>query len=298
MTSPKRDSAMLPPSVGRWVRWPFRWRTELPVVSLIVLGVFVVAAIFADVIAPFDPMETNLSNRLQPPVFDSGTWTHVLGTDGAGRDILSRLIFGARISLAIGVTALILGAVLGTAVGLVAGYFGGPLDTILMRLVDITISLPIFLLALLLAGRFGPTTLNVIIAVAFIMWSRFARVVRGEVLTLRERDYVALAKVAGSGPFGTMFRHILPNVFSTVVVLASLMLGWVLLVEASLSFLGAGVPPPEPAWGSMVALGREFITTAWWVPTMPGLAIMLAVLAMNVFGDWLRDRLDPTLRQL
>ena len=132
MTSPKRDSAMLPPSVGRWARWPFRWRTELPVVSLIVLGVFVAAAIFADVIAPFDPMETNLSNRLQPPVFSSGTWTHVLGTDGAGRDILSRLIFGARISLAIGVTALVLGAVLGTAVGLVAGYFGGPLDTILM----------------------------------------------------------------------------------------------------------------------------------------------------------------------
>lgn len=244
MTSPKRDSATLPPSVGRWARWPFRWHTELPVVFLIVLGVFVAVAIFADVI---DPMETNLSNRLQPPVFSSGTWTHVLGTDGAGRDILSRLIIGARISLAIGVTALILGAVLGIAVGLVAGYFGGPLDTILMRLVDITISLPIFLLALLLAGAFGPTTLNVIIAVAFIMWSRFARVVRGEVLTLRERDYVALAKVAGFGPFGTMFRHILPNVFSTVVVLASLMLGWVLLVEASLSFLGAGVPPPEPA---------------------------------------------------
>ncbi len=255
-------------------------------------------AVLADWISPYDPLEVRLSDRLAPPLLFGGGWSHPLGTDDLGRDILSRLIFGARISVFIAATALVLGGIVGTAIGIASGYVGGSLDSLLMRITDLAISYPVMLLALLLAVVIGPTTSNVILVAAFILWARFARVVRGEVLVVREQAYVALARVAGASPLRIMLAHILPNVANTVLVLASLNTGYVILVEASLSFLGAGVPPPQPAWGSMTALGMSYIQSAWWIATVPATAILLTVLALNLIGDWMRDRLDPRLTQL
>jgi peptide/nickel transport system permease protein len=272
-------------------------RPNLPWGSLLILSTLFGSAVFANVIAPFDPLQTNLPMRLTPPAFQTGNWTYVLGTDDAGRDILSRIIFGARTSLLLAGASLIVGASIGTCIGLVAGYAGGLRDVVLMRITDLTLSYPVILLALLLSVALGPRTANVIVAISFILWARFARVVRGEALLVKEQPYVDAARTVGASPSRIVVRHVLPNLANTIMVLASLQLGWVILVEASLSFLGAGVPPPEPAWGSMTALGRDYVVTAWWVPTMPGIAIMLTVLALNLLGDWLRDRLDPRLRR-
>jgi peptide/nickel transport system permease protein len=183
-------------------------------------------------------------------------------------------------------------------VGLVAGYYGGRVDAVLMRLTDATMSFPVILLALILAVTVGPSFANVVIAIAVILWARYARVIRGQVLTLMELDFIAQARIAGAGAWRVISRHLLPNTLNTLVVLVTLQIGYVIIVEASLSFLGAGIPPPTPAWGSMIAEGREFVTSAWWVSFFPGLAIMLVVLAFNLLGDWLRDTLDPKLRQL
>jgi peptide/nickel transport system permease protein len=272
--------------------------TRLPLGSLSVLVVLVTAAIFAPVVAPHDPLDVKLTARLLPPVFQGGTWDFPLGTDYAGRDMLSRIVFGARISLGIASASLLIGAAIGTCIGLIAGYSRGRVDAILMRITDLGISYPVILLALVLATAFGPQISNLILALAFTVWSRFAHVIRDEVLVVRELQYVALAQLAGAPPHRIVVRHVLPNVANTIMVLLSLQLGHVIVVEASLSFLGAGVPPPEPAWGSMIALGREYVFEAWWIPTMPGLAMTATVLALNLFGDWLRDRLDPRLRPL
>jgi peptide/nickel transport system permease protein len=282
----------------RLPRHPWAVLRELPMASLSVLCLLLAMALLAPLISPHDPLAVHLTERLAPPVFAGGTWSHPLGVDAVGRDILSRIIFGARIDLPLAAATLVLGGVIGTAVGMVSGYVGGWVDELLMRITDLTISYPMILLAVLLAVVLGPHTSNVVIAVAAIMWARFARVVRGDVLSIRERDYVALARVAGTSGSKILVRHILPNVINTVVVLASLQAGWVIIVEASLSFLGAGVPPPQPAWGSMIAEGMNYLTTAWWVSTMPGLAIVASVLSLNLFGDWLRDRLDPSLSQI
>lgn len=271
---------------------------DLPLASIAVLSILVGMALLAPVVAPHDPLDTNLPLRLRPPVFQGGSWAFPLGTDDAGRDMLSRVMFGARLSLAVAGASLLLGGVVGTTIGLVSGYAGGRADAVLMRITDLTISYPVILLALLLAAIFGPNVSNLVLAIAFVVWARFARVVRGEVLVLRELPYIALAQLAGAPPHRIVLRHVLPNVANTVMVLTSLQIGQVILVEASLSFLGAGVPPPEPAWGSMIALGRDFLLTAWWVPVMPGIAITATVLTLNLFGDWLRDRLDPRLQQL
>lgn len=271
---------------------------SLPIAAMTILLVLVAGAILADVVAPYDPLTIDLANRLQPPVFQGGSWAHALGTDPTGRDILSRILHGSRVTLYIASTSLLLGAVAGTTLGLVAGYYGGLIDSVLMRAADLTISYPVYMLALVMAVTFGPSQVNIIVAVTIVLWARFARVVRGEALALRTRDYVALARIAGASPWRIVTRHMLPNVLNTVVVLASIQLGGVILIEAALSFLGAGVPPPAPAWGSMIAAGRDYVTTAWWVPTMPGLALMATVLCLNLLGDWLRDRLDPKLRQL
>ncbi len=280
--------------IGRFLR---RARS-LPLLSLLLLVIVLAGAVFADFVAPHDPLKVDIANRLQPPVFQGGTWTHMLGTDGVGRDILSRILFGGRISLAIALTSLAVAAAVGTSAGLVAGYFGGKTDALIMRLADLTISFPMFLVALVMAVTLGPSAFNIVIAVSVVLWARFARVVRGEVLSLRSRGYVALAQISGASALRIIGRHILPNISNTVIVLASISLGGIILTEAALSFLGAGVSPPAPAWGSMIANSRGFVTTAWWVPTMPGLAIVAAVLAVNLGGDWLRDRLDPNLRDL
>jgi len=270
--------------------------------STFAIGVVVLlvsVGLFGQWIAPYDANAASLSARLRPPVWAAGgSWTYPLGTDPVGRDILSRLIVGTQITLAVSMAALIVGAVVGTALGLIAGYFGGVVDKVIMRLADVAIGFPIILFAVLLAVVSGPRSENIVISVALILWSRFARVVRAEVLSLRERDYVALARVSGASSGQIIRWHLLPNVLNTVVVLASLQIGFTILTEASLSFLGAGIPPPAPAWGAMVAEGRNYVVQAWWVPTMPGLAILIAVLAFNLLGDWLRDTFDPKLRQV
>jgi peptide/nickel transport system permease protein len=285
-------------SWGFALGWLARLASELPLGSVTVLVTLVVIAVFAGLIAPGDPLQGTLSERLKPPVFAGGTWQHILGTDANGRDILTRIIYGTRIDLPIAVISLASGAALGTIIGLVSGYLGGNTDRILMRFCDLASTYPIFLLAVLLAVVVGPSATNVIITMVFSLWGRFARMVRGDVLSVRERDFVALAMVAGCSHLRIMSLHILPNIINSVVVLASLQMGWVIVVAASLSFLGAGVPPPAPSWGSMISEGRDYVLRAWWLSTMPGVAIMLTVLSLNLLGDWLRDRLDPKLRQL
>jgi peptide/nickel transport system permease protein len=272
---------------------------RLPVFPLSIIVVFVLAAVFAGVLSPADPDEQSLRQRFTPPVWDErGTWKHVLGTDRLGRDILSRLIWGARVSLTAGVVTVLLASAFGAGVGMVAGYHGGRVDAALMRITDATMSFPVILLALILAVTVGPSFVNVVSAIAVILWARYARVIRGQVLTLMELDFITQARIAGASAWRIILRHLFPNTLNTLVVLITLQVGYVIIVEASLSFLGAGIPPPTPAWGSMIAEGRDFVTSAWWVSTFPGLAILLVVLAFNLLGDWLRDTLDPKLRQL
>ena len=283
-------------AVGRV--WTFLRRYPVIPVAVLLI-VLVIPALFAELIAPHDPIDGNLRARLLPPAWtDGGDWSYPLGSDRQGRDILSRMIFGARTAALVSLAALAVGATIGSLLGLIAGYLGSWWDHIIMRLVDINLSLPLILLALVLVVLFEPGTATTVAVVALLLWSRYARQVRAEVLTLKEMDFVARARVAGASNLRIIFRHILPNVFNTIIVLATLQVGNVILLEASLSFLGAGIPPPDPAWGVMVAEGRDFIVTSWWLSVIPGLAIMFTVLSMNLLGDWLRDYLDPKLRQL
>lgn len=270
-----------------------------PVVSLAIITVFVLAGLLAPLLSPANPYEQTLRLRFRPPAWEErGSWANPLGTDRLGRDMLSRIVWGSRVSLAAGVLTVLLASAFGAAVGLVAGYYGGRVDATLMRITDATLSFPVILLALILAVTVGPSFTNVVIAIAVILWARYARVIRGQVLTLMELDFIAQARIAGAGAWRIITRHLLPNTFNTLVVLVTLQIGYVIIVEASLSFLGAGIPPPTPAWGSMIAEGRDFVTSAWWVSSLPGLAILLVVLAFNLIGDWMRDTLDPKLRQL
>ena len=270
-----------------------------PLLPISIIVILTLIAILANVIALHSPVTTSLPNRLRPPFWmEGGTLTYPLGTDEVGRDILSRVFYGARISLSVAALALLLGAGIGTTIGLVSGYFGGKTDAILMRAADTTMAFPIILLALLLAVTRGPSFQNVVVAIGLVIWTRFARVIRGEVLSLRESDFVAQAKIAGCSNFRILLRHIFPNVINTLMVLVSLQVGWVIILEATLSFLGAGVPPPTATWGSMIVSGKEYVTTAWWVLAFPGIAIALTVIAFNMVGDWLRDTLDPKLRQV
>ncbi len=224
--------------------------------------------------------------------------THLLGTDRLGRDLLSRMIVGARNSLAVAVVAIFVAATVGTILGLIAGYLGGWADAVMMRCVDIMLSFPAILVALVFVVTIGASFWMVVTILALLLWAHFARLVRGEVLSWKERDFVALAKVAGASTPRIIVQHLFPNIFNSVVVLATLQIGWAIVVESALSFLGAGIPPPEPTWGNLVAEGRDVLDSAWWISVFPGLAIMLMVLSFNLFGDWLRDVLDPKLRQL
>ena len=271
----------------------------LPVVIL--LAVLVIPAIFADQIAPHDPTRGSLRGRLAPPVWQAGgSSEHILGTDKVGRDILSRIIYGSRISVIIALIAIVVSGVIGTALGITAGYWGGWVDALIMRLVDISLSIPIILLGLVLVAALGPRTSTVIGVIVVLLWSRYARLARGETLAVRVQDFIARAQVSGASHRRIMLRHIFPNVFNSLVVLATLQVGFVIILESTLSFLGAGVPRPNPAWGLMVSDGRELVASekGWWVSLLPGLAIMLVVLSMNLLGDWLRDRLDPKQRQV
>ena len=239
-----------------------------------------------------------LGDELPLVLREGGSTKYLLGTDDLGRDILSRIIFGARISLIIAAVTLGIGGAIGTALGLIAGYVGKLVDEMVMRVVDIFLALPLVLVALVLVVSVGQSFFIITVVLVLFIWVRFARQIRGEVLQLKTMDYVSLAKVAGASTPRILFVHLFPGVVNTLIVVATLQVSIVILVESTLSFLGAGVPPPTPAWGSMVADGRDFLADAWWISTMPGVAILLTVLSLNLFGDWLRDRLDPKLRQL
>jgi peptide/nickel transport system permease protein len=276
----------------------FRPARIVGMIPLVILAVFVLTALLADWIAPYSPYRTSLTTRLTPPFWqETGSFEHILGTDRLGRDILSRIIFGARYSLVTGLAAVLLGGLVGTTLGLIAGYYGRIVDALIMRTTDAMLSMPIILIALLFAVSFGPAFENLIIVLALVMWARFSRLVRGEVLTWKERDFVALARVAGCSDLRIMFVHILPNVVNALVVLATLQVGWALIVEASLSFLGAGIPPPTPSWGAMIADGGTNIMSAWWLSVFPGAALMLVLLSLNLLGDGLRDALDPKMAE-
>jgi len=280
-----------------WLAWGNLRRLPLP--HLVVIGLFVVFSVFGEYLAPLPFNQQDLRARFTPPMWlDGGNPMYPLGTDNLGRDILSRMIVGVRASFIVTVAALAFGSVLGSLIGLASGYFGGRFDAVVMRTADGMMAFPLILAALLLVAVIGPGIHTVVIAASLILWARFARLIRSEVLSVRERDYVTLARVAGASSRRIMLVHILPNVLNSVVVLLTLQLGFVIIVEATLSFLGAGVPPPTPTWGQMVASGRTYIDTAWWMSLFPGLAIAVVVLSFNLLGDWLRDHLDPRLRQL
>jgi peptide/nickel transport system permease protein len=207
-------------------------------------------------------------------------------------------MYGGRVSMMVALFTLLLGGGMGAAIGLVAGYYGGRVDMILMRLADSTLAFPIILFGILLVVTLGGNLYNIVIAIALVLWARYARVIRGEVLAIKSRDFIARARVVGCSTPRILLVHIFPNTLNTLLVLLTLQVGWVIIVEASLSFLGAGIPPPTPAWGAMIASGREYVDTAWWVSSFPGIAIMLTVISFNLFGDWLRDTLDPKLRNV
>lgn len=282
----------------RWSRVSEALR-GVPIVPLAILVLFIACALFSNVLAPYSPTKMSLAARLSPPFFlKGGSWAHLLGTDTLGRDVLSRIIVGARISLAVSVLAVLAGGGVGTTIGLIAGYLGGRVDSVLMRITDATLAFPMILIALLLAVSLGPSFSTVLLAIALITWARYARIIRGEVLSLKRVDYIAQARIIGCSPFRIIVTHLLPNVANTLLVLMTLQVGIVILVEAALSFLGAGIPPPTPTWGSMVADGRDLFDQAWWISFFPGVAIAMVVLSANFLGDWIRDRLDPKLRQL
>ena len=270
-----------------------------PLIPLFILLFFVALAILADVISPYSPVDVSLRDRLTPPFWQSeGNWSHPLGTDPLGRDLATRVAYGAQTTLMIAAATVLLSAAIGVILGLIAGYNRGIIDTIIMRAADITIAFPIILFAIMLVVILGPGILNLVVAVGVVLWARFARVIRGEVLILMERDFVARARVSGCSSIRIIAVHLFPNIVNTMVVLLTLQIGFVIIIESSLSFLGAGVPPPTPAWGSMIAEGREYTTNAWWVSVVPGVALALIVISFNLLGDWLREALDPRQRQV
>jgi peptide/nickel transport system permease protein len=322
---------------------------------VILLVVLVIPAVFAPLIAPHNPLEGDLNDRLLPPFWvgetvkyktvvekvnrenrlneillkdaerrvkigdgtitgggqivqvgdqleisfrKAGSTKYLLGTDKNGMDIFSRLIYGARLALVVSLLGIVVSGIIGSSLGIIAGYYGGILDSIIMRMVDVSLSISLVLIALVLAAVRGPSIDNVLIVICLFLWSRYARLIRGETLLLKSQDFIARAQVSGASDLRIMYKHIMPNLANTIIVLATLQIGFVIILEASLSFLGAGVPRPNPAWGLMVADGRELLSNAWWVSLVPTVAIVLTVLSINLLGDWVRDRLDPKQRQI
>ncbi|MBT6393153.1 MAG: ABC transporter permease [Nitrospinaceae bacterium] len=266
--------------------------------GVLILLAVVLCAILAPVISPANPHEQLLSRALKPLLWSDGQRIFILGTDHLGRDFLSRLIYGTRISLMVGFFAVFLTGSVGLLVGLLSGYFGGKVDFVFMRLVDLILSFPFILLALATIAIVGPSLTVLILVMSMRIWVIYARVVRGEVLSLREQEFVQGARSIGSSHVRIIFRHILPNVLAPVIIIASLYLGRMIIIEAGLSFLGLGVPPPTPTWGGLLSDGKVHLYTAWWVVTFPGLAITITVLGSNLVGDWLRNVLDPRLQSL
>jgi peptide/nickel transport system permease protein len=289
LPSPPRSEPRRIPRIG-----------DLPIIPMAILVTIALVAIFANQLAPHNPEIGSLTARFKPPFWQTGgSLKYLLGTDQLGRDVLSRLIFGARVSMVVGIMAVLVAGVVGTTLGILSGYLGGWVDQVIMRVTDTWLALPALVFAIFLATIVGPSMWNIVIILGITYWTRYARVIRGEVLSLREREFVRLAIVAGCSKWTIMTRHILPNVVNSAIVLGSLMLGVVIITEATLSFLGVGVPPPQPAWGLMLSDGKQGLMVGyWWLTMFPGCCIMLMVLSANLIGDWLRVKLDPQLRQL
>jgi peptide/nickel transport system permease protein len=269
------------------------------IIPSVVLFLLVIMAIFAPLLAPYPYDQISMPDRLMPPFFISGGSTaHILGTDNIGRDVLSRVIYGAQISLSISLIVIAITSSIGTVLGIISGYTGGRTDAFLMRVTDISLAFPPILVALLLAATIGPGYWTVVLAISLLGWAPYARLIRGEALKLREADFVAQARIIGASPMRIMVRHIFPNIINPLIIMVTLSVGMVILTEAILSYLGAGIPPPAASWGNMVNDGRNLIDSAWWISFFPGLAIGFVVMAGNFLGDWLRDKLDPRLRQI
>ena len=319
------DAAAAPTTQGLKITPNYLWYIlrRWPIIPGLIMVVLVISGVFADQLAPYDEIEQDIRFRNAPPrIFgwNSDYWStqdfsqamfraegsegkdpsnrFLLGGDHVGRDVLSRVIHGARISLVVTSVALSSGLILGVAIGIISGYYGGIVDEFLMRMVDVWYSVPFLLLAMVAVIIFEASLNLIIVLLILLAWSGYVRNLRGEVLSLKQRDFVASARVAGASTFRIIFRHLLPGLINTIFVIASLRVGQLILAEASLSFLGAGIPGPTPAWGVLIAEGREYVESAWWQTVFPGTAIFLVVLAFNFLGDWVRDRLDPRLRQL
>jgi peptide/nickel transport system permease protein len=273
------------------------FRNKAAFIGALIILTVILTAVLSSVISPYDPMAQNLTMRLTPPAWSNGgNWAHILGTDHLGRDILSRIIYGSKISLMVGGVAVLISGILGTILGMLSGFYGNKIDAFIMRMADIQLAFPFILLALAVMAVLGSGLRNVIIVLGVTGWVMYGRVVRGEVMSIREKEYVEAARAIGNRDSQVMIKHILPNIISTIVIIATLEVAKVIIAESSLTFLGLGVEPSIPTWGSMLADGREYITNAWWVATFPGLAIMFTVLGINLVGDWLRDTLDPRLK--
>ena len=270
-----------------------------PTLPLAGLAMVVLIATFAPFLTPYEPTRADLINSLQPPFWvEGGSTAHMLGTDGFGRDILTRLMYGARVSLLVAVFSLMIAVSIGTTVGVVAGYVGGTVDSLLMRLVDIVLAFPSIIVALVLSVALGPSFQNLVLVLGLLTWPRIARLIRGETLLLKGSEFVRYSRAIGVPWTAIARRHVFPNVLPTLLVATTLEIGSVILAEASLSFLGAGVPPPSASWGVMISEGRGLISSGWWIALFPGLAISATVLSSNALGDWLRDRFDPRTREL
>jgi ABC-type dipeptide/oligopeptide/nickel transport system permease subunit len=273
--------------------WRLKWAL---VATAITLGI-VASAVFAPWIAPHDPLAVNIRHRLAPPAWmEGGTPQHLLGTDPVGRDLLSRVLYGGRVSLLVGVAAVTVSATIGVLMGLGAGYFGGRLDWIITTLVNVMLTFPFVLFALAVIAVLGPSLTNMIVVLGIADWPLYTRVIRAETLAIREREFVTAGRALGMSHARLLFRQILPNLVSVIVVIATLQVARVIILESFLSFLGLGVQPPTPAWGNMLGEGRVYMLNSWWIATFPGLAIFLTTLAINLVGNGLRDWLDPHMK--
>ncbi|MCE2452252.1 MAG: ABC transporter permease [Nitrospinae bacterium] len=272
------------------------WRQKSALIGVVLLTTVLLVAILAPLLAPMDPAAQSLNRVMKPPMWSQDGRIFILGTDHLGRDLLSRLIYGSRVSIIVGFTSVLISAGTGLVIGLLAGYFGGRVDYILMRVADFVLAFPAILLALAIISVFGASLFLIIVVISLRLWTIYARIVRGNVLKLRETEFIIAAHAMGSSHSRIIFRHILPNVMAPIIIIGSLYLGRMIVIEAGLSFLGLGVPPPTPTWGGLLSEGRIYIAVSWWIVTFPGLAITITVMATNLVGDWLRNYLDPRFK--
>jgi peptide/nickel transport system permease protein len=273
-------------------------RSPVGTLGVIIVLAVILIAVAAPVLAPHDPTQLQLGKRLRPPAWiEGGSWTYPLGTDTLGRDVWSRILYGSRISVVVGVVSVIIAGIIGVLIGLVAGFYGGIADSVLSRVVDTFLAIPFIVLALAVVGVLGPSIGNLIVVLVLTGWVSYSRVVRGEALSLKEREYIIAAEMVGQRKWITALRHVLPNIMASIIVLTTLSVASTIIAESSLSFLGLGVQPPTITWGGMLSDGRQHIATSWWLATFPGLAITITVLGIIFLGDWLRDVLDPRMKE-